>query len=114
MHTFNENDLLKFKDWLKNLAVPCTSCNYTYKVQDKTIELVKLSDEEHYNLTGTTFRLETHDIIACSNPKCSACFSYPESAFNKLYFDMLNDEQSNLNEGGTNKDTLEPRANLVM
>lgn len=94
MNNLEENDLLKFKAWLKNVDIPCTSCDYTYRVPDKTIQLVELSDEDYYNLTGTTFHFKTHDIIACTNPKCDACFSYPEAAFNKLYFDMLNNKKS--------------------
>lgn len=86
----NEVDLVNFKEWLGKIAIPCIRCNYSYKVELNTINLVELSDKEHIELTGCPFRFKTHDIIACSNPNCSAVFSYPETTYNRVYLQLLN------------------------
>ncbi len=88
---FTSEDLANFKEWLGALAVPCPRCRSLYRIDQNTIALVELSDQNYFALTGSPFRFKTHDRIACSNSKCDAIFSYPEKAYNELYLKILGD-----------------------
>lgn len=92
LELMSEDDLSNFKQWLSKITIPCPKCGYTYSVQQNTIHLVQLSSPDHIALTGSPFHFKTHDIIACSNSKCDACFSYSETAYNDLYLKLIVDK----------------------
>jgi len=94
LELMSEGDLLNFKKWLSKITIPCPRCGYAYKVDENTINLVELSNMDHIALTGSPFHFKTHDIIACSNSKCDACFSYSETAYNDLYLKLAGDKKS--------------------